>query len=71
MKKYTDNTILKIGKHKGNKLIDIPDDWLLWFWKQHEEWYKYAKVPKIECYSLRKFMLCQYIEESFMEVDLF
>ncbi len=30
---YTDDSIMPFGKHKGEKLIDVPDDYLLWLYE--------------------------------------
>lgn len=31
--KFTDETIMSYGKWEGSKLIDIPDDYLIWLYK--------------------------------------
>ena len=30
MQKYTDNTLFPFGKHKGQKLANVPAEYLLW-----------------------------------------
>lgn len=34
---YTDHTIIRFGKYKGKRLIDVPDDWLHWYWRQNRD----------------------------------
>ena len=34
MEEYTDESIMPFGKHKGKKLIDVPDEYLLWLYNE-------------------------------------
>lgn len=36
MSKYTDNTIMKFGAHKGKKLGNVPDKYLLWWYTENK-----------------------------------
>lgn len=40
MAALTDNDIMTLGKHKGKKMVDVPDKYLRW---AHEEWKRSAK----------------------------
>lgn len=32
MTKFDDNTPMPWGKHRGQKMADVPDSYLLWLW---------------------------------------
>ncbi len=36
MSRVTDSTVMSFGKHKGKKMEDIPDSWLIWFYKENK-----------------------------------
>lgn len=42
MATYNDKTIMKFGKYKGQPLANVPDQYLLWWWKEagckHRNW---------------------------------
>lgn len=33
---YNDNTIMPFGIYKGKKLVDIPDDYLVWLYNNNK-----------------------------------
>ncbi len=37
---YEDTTIIQFGMYKGSRIIDIPDNWLKWFWGENKKVYK-------------------------------
>ena len=61
--KWNDNTKMTFGKkYRGKKLIEIPDDYFIWFWEQNRHKYK-AEV--LDGDVLR---LMEYIEDSFEDL---
>jgi uncharacterized protein (DUF3820 family) len=34
--KYTDDTVINFGKYKGEKLANVPDKWLLWYYGENK-----------------------------------
>ncbi len=63
MSKINDNYIIPFGKHKGQKLIDVPGSYLLWLTEQewanerHPELYEY-------CLKNKKALLMEAEEEK-------
>ena len=51
----TDNSYMKIGKHAGKKLEDIPDDYLIWLYAE------LAKKKKLFGYERQ---LWDYIQDN-------
>lgn len=65
-----DESIMPFGKHKGKEMINIPDDYLLWFWNQNKASYQRAVIPS-QCHLPKDVIeIMIYIEESFNEKDL-
>lgn len=44
MEAFTDQTVLAFGKHKGEKLENIPAGYLIWLWN-NGMWKKNGKDP--------------------------
>lgn len=65
MEDYNDETIMPFGKHKGEKLVDVPDDYLLWFWGENKEAYKQQGGSTLGAYQHR---LMDYISDSFTDL---
>ena len=57
MPKLTDNSIMPWGKHKGKKLANIPNDYLLWL---RDEIQKTVPIRR----SLDNKELLEYIEDN-------
>lgn len=77
MKKWDDNTIMPFGKWQGKELIDIPDDYFKWFWKENRIWYNFQKetIKNNNAiiwneYSKNRYALMNYIEENFDSTEL-
>lgn len=34
--RLADNSTIKFGKYKGEKLANVPDKWLIWYYEQHK-----------------------------------
>ena len=56
-----DNDLMPFGKHKGKKLIDVPDNYLIWIYKNITD----EKHP-----NTKEQELMDYIADSFNENDL-
>lgn len=54
-----DNSIIQFGKHKGEKMANVPDSWLLWFWNAKE--FLYRKNPG--CLRYEEFEVMEYIKD--------
>lgn len=74
---YNDETIINFGKYNGKKLIDIPDNYFIWYYNNNVLWYDGIKEKQSEnkCAIFNyidrcKFEFMQYIEESFDATEL-
>lgn len=56
-----DNDLMPFGKHKGKKLMDVPDDYLIWL---------YQNITDKEHRNTDELCLINYIVDSFNENDL-
>lgn len=56
-----DNDLMPFGKHKGKKLMDVPDDYLIWL---------YQNITDKEHRNTDEQCLIDYIVDSFNENDL-
>ena len=54
--KLTDESTMPFGKHKGDKLKDVPNKYLMWLWEQ--DWLKEKYLG-----------LYLYIEDNFDAID--
>lgn len=36
MKDFEDTSIMLFGKHKGKRLIDVPDNYLIWWYGENK-----------------------------------
>jgi len=34
--RYTDDTVITFGRYKGEKLANVPDNWLLWYYGENK-----------------------------------
>lgn len=59
---WTDDTIMTFGKHKGTMLIQIPDYYFHWFWKENQVRYKAGQLRG----DYLKMM--DYIKDSFSDL---
>lgn len=46
IKPLIDKDVMEFGKHKGEKLANVPAGYLLWFWNQNEK--NFALMKYIE-----------------------
>lgn len=42
-----DKSVLGFGKHKGKELIDVPDEYLIWWYKENAPLVKYIEESGI------------------------
>jgi uncharacterized protein (DUF3820 family) len=56
-----DDDLMSFGIHKGKKLIEVPDAYLLWFWNWKKEEYFY---PDLFDLKEEHASLMGYIEDS-------
>lgn len=56
-----DNSIMPFGKYKGKKVIEVPDNYLIWFWGENKQVYKKEKFALM----LGACELMEYIEDCF------
>lgn len=59
MEKFTDETLMPFGEHKGTPLAKVPDHWLLWFQDINTDEYEAGLM------SGDRLKLMEYIEEYF------
>lgn len=57
-----DESIMTFGSHKGKRLIDIPDSYLIWFWGENKERFKSGRL------WAAGHNLMEYIEDSFTDL---
>lgn len=57
-----DNDLMPFGKHKGEKMANVPDNYLIWFWGENKDKYKKGQLYK-QATSIMK-----YIEDSFEDL---
>jgi uncharacterized protein (DUF3820 family) len=62
LENLTDESIMTFGKHKGEKLANVPDDYLIWIYGEGKMTFK-AGVCSEETKRLMK-----YIEDSFEDL---
>lgn len=62
----SDNDIITFGTHKGKKMIEVPDTWLLWLWGENKDVYL-KNSPNISENCKR---VMDYIRDSFEESKL-
>ena len=43
MAKLTDESVLSFGKYKGKKLIDVPEEYLIWWYKENVDLINYVE----------------------------
>ena len=55
--KYTDDTPMPFGKHRGQKLEDMPAEYLLWLVNEIQEHGSEADDP-------RRAALCAYVDDN-------
>lgn len=60
-----DNSIMPIGKHKGEEMILVPDDHLKEFWSENYHKFRYNQLTDSDAISIMN-----YIEDSFDEREL-
>jgi len=62
-----DNSIMPFGKHKGEKMANVPDGWLLWFWGENKQ--AYEKDGGLALSTEQKEIM-EYIYSCFEDKDL-
>ena len=67
MSDLNDESEMTFGVHKGKELIDVPDEWLKWFWSENRDQFRKGDGFELSNFEYR---LMVYIEESFNENDL-
>lgn len=60
----SDNDIMPFGKYKGQKMIEVPDSYLKWLWRENEYEFKNGMPAN----NMR--LVMTYINESFTEDEL-
>lgn len=64
MSTITDKSLMPFGKHKGLEMIIVPDDYLMWYWKENKHHlFKKGRYP-------HSVPILEYIKESFNENEL-
>lgn len=53
-----DNSIMPFGKHKGEKMANVPDDYLDWYWGENEIAYYGRRLNPVQT------EIMEYIEEN-------
>jgi uncharacterized protein (DUF3820 family) len=62
---FDDQTIMPFGKkHKGKRLIEIPDDYFIWFWGENKQAYLNNELHP----DGDKFAMMKYIDHSFEDL---
>ncbi|MEC7753833.1 MAG: DUF3820 family protein [Bacteroidota bacterium] len=59
----TDTDLMPFGKYKGTAMANVPDDYLMWFWKKNVREYNLGVLTG----SWNK-QLMAYIEDSFTDL---
>lgn len=60
---FTDSTVMPFGKkYKGMKLIEIPDDYFMWFWEENKTKYLDNQL------SGNQFEMMRYIDTHFEDL---
>lgn len=62
-----DESIMPFGKHKGKPMIEVPDEYLLWFWRQNKEFFKKHTDFALGDYQAN---VMRYVEDCFDAQDL-
>ena len=63
----TDDSTMPIGQHKGKNMLDVPDSWLKWYWRQNKHSFRNGDGFEL---SSNQFRVMEYIEDSFNPADL-
>lgn len=61
-----DNTEMWFGKFNGEKLANVPDWWLKWFYNENKDSYLNGEWNKGKTFYKRR-LLMEYIEDNFLE----
>ncbi len=56
-----DNSTMPLGEHKGEKMANVPDNYLMWFWGENVHTYRNEPLAL----DSDDFEVMQYIEDSF------
>lgn len=74
-KRWTDKTKMPFGVNRGIELINIPDEYFKWFWKNNSLWYNNKKKTMNSNtiwtpYDKNRFAMMDYIEDTFDKSEL-
>ncbi len=64
----TDTSRMEFGKYKGQKLANVPDYWLKWFWGENVTTFTFESGKRLMRTEKRELM--EYIEDNFKPDEL-
>ena len=64
----TDDSLMPFGKHEGVKMANVPDQYLIWFFKENKVAFNTQMGRQLM--KPERLEVMEYIEDSFDEKDL-
>jgi len=65
---FTDDSIMPFGEFKGERIVDVPDSRLLFYWGENKVAFQFQQGRALMSESMLAVM--EYIEDSFDEKQL-